>query len=220
MAYFIMDSTRAAYDNNGPKNVVVIQVDSSSDLPNPVPEDWAPGSAAWDTSTGDIYGLNSEKRWENQGSGGTIPMLIEKTITENGTYNASDDSADGYSKVTVEVSSAPTPETFDVEITIDYGTNSYTCNKTYTEINSAYEAGKNVICTVTWQEGGEATTLQSYGVTKQELPVSESETIHYITFALTQIIYAQGPAFPSFAISDFNGTGLLSIKEVKTLSQN
>ena len=36
-----------------------------------------------------------------EGSGGT---LIEKTITQNGVYNASDDSADGYSKVTVAVS--------------------------------------------------------------------------------------------------------------------
>lgn len=36
-----------------------------------------------------------------QGGGGT---LIEKSITQNGTYNASDDDADGYSKVTVAVS--------------------------------------------------------------------------------------------------------------------
>lgn len=34
-------------------------------------------------------------------SGGT---LIAKTITQNGTYNASDDNADGYSQVTVDVS--------------------------------------------------------------------------------------------------------------------
>jgi hypothetical protein len=32
------------------------------------------------------------------------PTLIEKTITENGTYDASDDEADGYSSVTVDVS--------------------------------------------------------------------------------------------------------------------
>ena len=36
--------------------------------------------------------------------GGGGSTLIEKTITVNGTYNASDDSADGYSKVTVNVS--------------------------------------------------------------------------------------------------------------------
>lgn len=38
-------------------------------------------------------------------SGGSTPdlVLIDKTITENGTYNASEDEADGYSSVTVEV---------------------------------------------------------------------------------------------------------------------
>lgn len=35
--------------------------------------------------------------------GGGSATLIEKTATENGVYNASDDSADGYSKFTVEV---------------------------------------------------------------------------------------------------------------------
>lgn len=36
----------------------------------------------------------------HEGGGGT---LIEKTITQNGTYSASADSADGYSKVTVAI---------------------------------------------------------------------------------------------------------------------
>ena len=35
---------------------------------------------------------------------GSTPTLITKSITQNGTYNASDDSADGYSSVTVNVS--------------------------------------------------------------------------------------------------------------------
>lgn len=39
------------------------------------------------------------------GGGGSQPTLIEKTITANSTYNASDDNADGYSKVTVNVES-------------------------------------------------------------------------------------------------------------------
>lgn len=34
----------------------------------------------------------------------TPPVLIQKSITENGTYDASDDNADGYSEVTVNVS--------------------------------------------------------------------------------------------------------------------
>ena len=39
----------------------------------------------------------------NEISGGSTPTLITKSITENGTYNASSDSADGYSEVTVNV---------------------------------------------------------------------------------------------------------------------
>lgn len=37
-------------------------------------------------------------------SGGSTPTLITKSITANGTYNASSDNADGYSSVTVNVS--------------------------------------------------------------------------------------------------------------------
>lgn len=66
MAYFIMDSTRAAYDNNGPKNVVVIQISSNSDLPNPVPTDWAPGSVAWNVKTGDMFALDETGVWNEQ----------------------------------------------------------------------------------------------------------------------------------------------------------
>ena len=36
--------------------------------------------------------------------GGSSPTLITKSITQNGTYNASSDNADGYSQVTVNVS--------------------------------------------------------------------------------------------------------------------
>lgn len=38
------------------------------------------------------------------GGSGSAPVLISKNISENGTYNAQDDSADGYSSVTVGVS--------------------------------------------------------------------------------------------------------------------
>lgn len=40
------------------------------------------------------------------GGGGSSAVLTTKTITANGTYNATDDSADGYSQVTVNVSSS------------------------------------------------------------------------------------------------------------------
>ena len=37
------------------------------------------------------------------GGGTVLPILIDKDITANGTYNASSDNADGYSKVVVDV---------------------------------------------------------------------------------------------------------------------
>lgn len=38
-------------------------------------------------------------------TGGGEPVLVAKTVTKNGTYQASSDSADGYSEVTVNVRS-------------------------------------------------------------------------------------------------------------------
>lgn len=43
------------------------------------------------------------------GSGGGEAVLVEKTITENGEYLASDDSADGYSKIVAQISSGNPP---------------------------------------------------------------------------------------------------------------
>ena len=40
------------------------------------------------------------------GGGGSTPTLISKQITENGTYTAADDNADGYSDVMVDVPSS------------------------------------------------------------------------------------------------------------------
>ena len=46
----------------------------------------------------------NEKYWAKiVENGGGSSTLIEKSITENGVYNASDDEADGYSEVTVNV---------------------------------------------------------------------------------------------------------------------
>lgn len=43
----------------------------------------------------------------NGGSPAPEPVLIEKTITQNGTYNAASDNVDGYSGVTVNVPGVP-----------------------------------------------------------------------------------------------------------------
>lgn len=56
----------------------------------------------------DLYNLILSAKI-TKGGGGDEPVLIDKTITENGTYNASSDSADGYKKIAVDVPSvAPT----------------------------------------------------------------------------------------------------------------
>ena len=49
-----------------------------------------------------LYGTYTIKVEQESGGGGST--LITKTITQNGTYDASDDDADGYSSVTVNVS--------------------------------------------------------------------------------------------------------------------
>lgn len=51
------------------------------------------------------------------GGGGGSATLIEKNITANNTYNASDDNADGYSKVVVNVP-APAPSLQDKSVTV------------------------------------------------------------------------------------------------------
>lgn len=50
--------------------------------------------------------------------GGNTPTLITKSITTNGTYTASNDSADGYSSVTVNVSSSGITPTGTKQISI------------------------------------------------------------------------------------------------------
>ena len=52
----------------------------------------------------DLYNLVVAAKL-SKGGGGDEPVLIDKTITANGTYNASSDSADGYEKVVVNVPS-------------------------------------------------------------------------------------------------------------------
>ena len=76
------------------------------------------------------------------GYGGSA-TLITKTITENGTYSAEDDSADGYSSVTVNVpSSAASSWTKVAETTYQVSTTS-----TSTTMVAAWETGHSEIWT-------------------------------------------------------------------------
>lgn len=80
--------------------------------------------------------------------GGSSATLITKTITANGTYSASDDNADGYSEVTVNLPVTWETKT-DQDITISFdGTYNYSF-WTYTEPLQANETYR-----ITWGENG------------------------------------------------------------------
>lgn len=80
-------------------------------------------------------------------SSGAEATIISKTITVNGTYNASSDSADGYDPVTVNV---PGPV---------LGTKSISANGTYTASVDGYDGYSSVTVAVS---GGQATITVSY----------------------------------------------------------
>lgn len=68
----------------------------------------AHGSLATIIANGRQYRINGEGEWCIQRYDASDPILIEKTITENGTYSAVDDDADGYSSVTANVANTYT----------------------------------------------------------------------------------------------------------------
>lgn len=70
---------------------------------------------------------------------GTTPTLIAKTITENGVYNASSDSADGYLQVTVNVTDATKPTLFAP--TLSQGTTSRPMQSNTNAANGGFVSG-------------------------------------------------------------------------------
>ena len=65
----------------------------------PIPDNFIEPSGTLDIADNGNYDV---KNYENV-SVNVQPNLIEKEVSENGTYNASDDGADGYSSVTVNI---------------------------------------------------------------------------------------------------------------------
>lgn len=88
-------------------------------------------------------------------SGGTQPTLITKTIGSNGTYNASSDSADGYSSVTVAVPTSAGTQyvtgtfTGDTEgtalaVTIPYAGSGYLVSGTIYPTTGTFKSGGSI----------------------------------------------------------------------------
>lgn len=96
------------------------------------------------------------------------PNLIEKSITENGDYSAKADGADGYSSVTVDVPSAPTPETITVNMalvadsaTVSATQATVTSDKTYEEVKTVIQNGGKVTFNITYAVEGSSTPAES-----------------------------------------------------------
>ena len=95
---------------------------------------WIYGDMLFYLDSSSLYGTYTVKVWQESGGGGGS-TLIEKTITANGTYDAEDDDADGYSSVTVNVSGGSTKnvqtnQTTDRRNSTSLGSiNSLTCSK-------------------------------------------------------------------------------------------
>lgn len=70
-----------------------------------------------------------------------LVTLGQKSITQNGTYTASDDDYDGYSQVTVNV---PSGTDYVVTLSKDNQGNWHT-DRTFSEIQTAYNGGKNIV---------------------------------------------------------------------------
>ena len=87
-----------------------------------------------------------------ESGGGGSTTLIEKSITANGEYNASDDSADGYSKVTVDVPNTYTAQ--DEGKVVDNG--ALVAQTTHAEIteNGTYDITTNNSVSVNVGGGG------------------------------------------------------------------
>lgn len=75
---------------------------------------------------------------------GTSPTLITKSISANGTYNASSDSADGYSSVTVNVSASG-----GKNVQVAHGTKRV-ASQTYTDVGYEITVAKTGTYNVYW----------------------------------------------------------------------
>jgi len=101
----IFDNEALTAHNNTQENGVVSSIKTVNGIvTNDEPDIWTTI-----TNTFDIELIFDDTSIVPGGGGGSA-TLIEKTITANGEYNASDDSADGYSKVDVNVPNTYTAE--------------------------------------------------------------------------------------------------------------
>ena len=134
----------------------MIMCDSESDLPAIDEFDnylLAQGSLAIVIDTSDRYRITSDGTWDKNSSGGGSATLIEKSISVNGTYNASNDNADGYRSVSVSVPNTYTAE--DEGKVVDNGSLvAQTAMSTEITTNDTYDTTLYNSVTVNVPQGG------------------------------------------------------------------
>ncbi len=106
------------------------------------------------------------------GSGGGDAVLIDKTITENGTYRAADDSADGYKTVAADV---PIPTLAALAAT-ENGTYNAPTGTAYNVVTVAIQKKE----TVTWHQDSEAVRSYLAEVDYSGVPYTETEISNYL----------------------------------------
>jgi len=108
------------------------------------------GSLIHEAGAESVFTLNTSKKWlagDIEVEVGSIPLatLISKSITQNGTYKAEDDSADGYSQVIVSVAGGP--DTSDATLSSGaqmlYGITAYASGVKYTGAIQTYSGSVN-----------------------------------------------------------------------------
>lgn len=152
--------------------------------------------------------LGSNNFWADEGdseityrSSGTVtpvpivPTLITKTITENGTYSAEDDNADGYSEVTVNVQGGATPFVPQFTETLIADNTAHASSFTLTEDYGNYDMVKIVWYESATVSGFLYTTpdildeIFSIGVGK--LCINKPSTNYYVCYTKNGLTWTQ-----------------------------
>lgn len=121
--------------------------------------EYASGTMYLSIADSSLRGTHTVKVEQESSGGGGSATLITKSITANGTYNASDDSADGYSEVTVNVPSGAS--------NVVTGTFKGTTTGAAMDVDLAYTGNGYPIAVLIFPEEGVAKSNGSYYPTLQ-----------------------------------------------------
>lgn len=124
-----------------------------------------------------------------------VPTLISKTITENGTYSAEDDNADGYSEVTVNVQGGETPFVPQFSETLIGDNTAHASSFTLTEDYGNYDMVK-----IVWYESATSSGFlyttpdildEIFSVGAGKLCINKPSTNYYVCYTKSGLTWTQ-----------------------------